>query len=128
MSIDELRSEAFTMTAWQRHRFLVLIAGVIAVSCVMVAVALHLYNTSGAAQVDLSRPGYQDVRSEASRDKVPDSSFPSTGDLDAAAFKQFNEMYDKHAGRVIGVDSFDERALTDESLQIYRDQTVEPEQ
>lgn len=127
MSIDELRSEAFLMTKWQRHRFLVLIAAVILISCSMVVVAMHLYNTSGAAQVDLSRPGYQDVRSEASRDKVPDSTFPSTGDLDAAAFQQFNTMYEKHASRVVGSDSFDAQALSDDSLQIYRDQSVAPE-
>lgn len=122
MSIDELRSEAFHMTRWQRHRFLVLIGGVIVISCVMVAVAMHLYNTSGAAQIDLSRPGYQSVRSEASRDNVPDSSFSSTGELDEAAFRQFNEMYDRHSKRVVGVDSFSPQALSDESLQIYRNQ------
>ncbi|MGB4762834.1 MAG: hypothetical protein WBP12_05780 [Candidatus Saccharimonas sp.] len=123
MSIDELRTEAFLMTKWQRHRFLVLIAVVIGISCIMVAVALYLYNTSGAAQVDLSRPGYQSVRSEASRDNVPDSTFSSTGELDDEAFRQFNEMYDRHAKRVVGVDSFDPQALSDESLQLYRDQT-----
>lgn len=127
MSIDELRSEAFLMTKWQRHRFLVLIAAVIVISCGMVVVAMYLYNTSGAAQIDLSRPGYQDVRSEASRDKVPDSSFPSTGKLDAAAFQQFNDMYSKHTGRVVGSDSFDAPALSDDSLQIYRDQSATPQ-
>lgn len=125
MGIEELRSEAFRMTRWQRHRFLLLVAVVITISCVLVAVAMHLYNTSGAAQVDLSRPGYQSVRSEASRDNVPDSTFPSTGELDEAAFKQFDQMYNRHAGRVVGVDSFDPQALSDESLQLYRDQTIQ---
>lgn len=124
MGIEELRNEAVKMTNWQRHRFLVLIAGVILISCVLVGVAMHLYNTSGAAQVDLSRPGYQSVRSEASRDSVPEDAFPSTGKLDDAAFSKFTKAYDNHAKRVVGVDSFDPEALSDESLQLYQDQTT----
>lgn len=124
MSIDDLRSEAIHMTKWQRHRFLLLIAAVIIISCVLVSISLSLYNSSGAAQVDLSRPGYQSVRSEASRDSTPEDAFPSTGDLDDAAFKQFDTAYDKHAKRVTGVDSFDPEALSDDSLQLYQDSSA----
>ena len=122
MSIDELRNDAVLMTRWQRHRFLLLIAFVIVVSCILVVIAMSLYNSSGAAQVDLSRPGYQSVRSEASRDKGFDNSFRSTGELDAKAFGDFFEMYDSRAKKVTGGDSYDPEALTDESLQLYRDQ------
>lgn len=128
MGIDDLRKEAVLMTRWQRHRFLVLIAAVIALSCVMVAISMHLYNSSGAAQVDLSRPGYQSVRSEASRDSAPEDAFPSTGDLDDAAFKRFSDMYDKYSSRVTDTNSFTPEALSDDSLQLYQDQSATPAQ
>lgn len=115
VSMEELRLDAARMTIWQRHRFLVLIAGVIMLSFVMVVVGMYLYNTSGAAQVDLSRPGYQSVQKEASRDTTDDS-FASTGKLDKDAFDSFDSMYAEHARQVVGVDSFDPKAIDPNTL------------
>ena len=115
VSMEELRSDAARMTVWQRHRFLVLIAGVIMISFVMVIIGMYIYNTSGAAQVDLSRPGYQSVQKEASRDTTDDS-FASTGKLDKDAFDSFDKMYANHARQVVGVDSFDPGAIDPSTL------------
>jgi len=117
-TIDELRLDADSMTVWQRHRFFVLIAGVIILSCIMVVIGMYMYNTSGAAQVDLSRPGYQSVQREASRDNTDDS-FAATGKLDADAFDSFSKMYSDHARQVVGVDSFDPEALSTDTLQLF---------
>lgn len=117
MSIDELRSEATAMTHWERHRFFVLIAGVILVALFLVSTALSIYNNSGAAQLDLSRPGYQDIRDQAKRDTTS-TAFPATGTLDASAFDNFERMYSERAAKVTSVDSFDGNALSEESLQL----------
>ncbi len=110
ISMEELRTDAATMTPWQKHRFFGLIVGVIFVSFLLVCISLSLYNSSGTAQIDLSRPGYQSIQKEASRGQVNDS-FPSTGKLDAKAFDSFDKMYGDHTRRVVGVDSFDPEAL-----------------
>ena len=115
VSMEELRIDAARMTIWQRHRFLVLIGGVILISFVMVIIGMYIYNTSGAAQVDLSRPGYQSVQKEASRDTTDDS-FASTGKLDKEAFDSFDSMYAEHARQVVGVDSFDPNAIDPDTL------------
>lgn len=115
--MEELRSDAEPMTVWQRHSFIILIAIVIVLSCVMVVVGMYVYNTSGAAQVDLSRPGYQSVQREAKRDSADDS-FSASGKLDADAFDSFNEMYSNHARQVVGVDSFDPKALDVAAAQL----------
>ena len=117
MSIDELRRDTAAMTAWERHRFFLLIAGVIAIAMFLVSVALSLYNSSGAAQLDLSRPGYQAVRNQAKRD-TSTASFSSTGELDKAALDQFSKLYGEQSGKVTSVDSFDEAALSQDSLQL----------
>lgn len=117
ISMEELRNDAAAMTAWQKHRFFVLIVGVIAVSFLLVCIALGLYNSSGAAQVDLSRPGYQSIQKEASRGQVNDS-FPTSGKLDAKAFDSFDKMYGNHARRVVGADSFDTEALDTALVQV----------
>lgn len=116
--MEELKVDSESMTMWQRHRFFVLVAGVIVISCVMVVIGMYIYNTSGAAQVDLSRPGYQSVQREASRDSVDDS-FPATGKLDEDAFNSFDSMYSDHARQVVGVDSFDPKALDTNTLQLF---------
>jgi len=113
--MEELRNDAAHMSLGQRHRFLVLIAGVIMLSFIMVIIGMYIYNTSGAAQVDLSRPGYQSVQKEASRDTTDDS-FASTGKLDKEAFDSFDSMYADHARQVIGVDSFDPKAVDPNTL------------
>ena len=117
ISMEELRTDAAAMTAWQKHRFFVLIVGVILLSFVLVCIALSLYNSSGAAQIDLSRPGYQSIQKEASRGQVNDS-FPSTGKLDKNAFDSFDKMYGNHMRRVVGADSFDTQALDAALVQL----------
>lgn len=116
-------SEEEQLTTWQQHRFLVMIGGVIIVAIFLVGVALGLYNTSGAAQVDLSRPDYEAIRSQATKDKN-DESFNATGTLDQAALKSFEDMYDKRATKVVGVDSFDAAALSEDSLQLMSDNSA----
>lgn len=117
ISMEELRTDAATMTPWQKHRFFLLITGVIFVSFLLVCISLSLYNSSGAAQIDLSRPGYQSIQKEASRGQVNDS-FPSSGKLDQQAFDSFEKMYGNHTRRVVGVDSFDTEALDAALVQV----------
>lgn len=121
MSIDELRTDAIAMTNWERHRFFVLIAGVIFIALFLVSVALNLYNNSGAAQLDFSRPGYQDIRNKAKRDTTS-ATFPASGTLDKAAFDQFKKMYSERTAKVTSVDSFDAKALSENSLQLLGSQ------
>lgn len=126
MSIDELKKDAFAMTAWQRHRFLGLVAGVICLALVLVVVALQLYNTSGAAQLDLSRPGYQDVRKRAIHNDNT-MSFSSSGPVDQSTVDQFTKLYDERAKNVLSVDSFDEAALSDDSLRVFNNPDTTPQ-
>ena len=127
--VEELRVEAQHMSRWEQHRFFLLIAGVIFIALFLVSVSLSLYNSSGAAQLDLSRPGYQAVRDQASRDTVT-RSFSASGALNDKALDSFSEMYKEQAGKITSVDSYDEAALSEDSLQLLSpnrntDQSVE---
>lgn len=104
----------------RKFRFASMIVCVIAVACTLTGISLHIYNASGAVQVDLSRPGYQSVRKEATAN-TSDEQFSATGNLDAKAYSQFNAMYDRHAKRTVDAPSFGEEALSDDSLQIFAD-------
>lgn len=101
----------------QQHRFLLLIVGVVLVSLFLVAVALALYASSGAAQLDLSRPGYKSVRQQAVQSDSFNG-FPSTGPINNDTLDQFRKLYDEQSTKATNVDSFGGNAMSDQSLSI----------
>jgi hypothetical protein len=88
-------------------------------------VALSLYNSSGAAQLDLSRPGYKDVRDLAKRDTTS-KSFPTNGVLDKEALDLFSKLYGEQSAKVVSADSFDASAISEESLQLLSENRNDP--
>lgn len=105
------------LTRFARHRFLILIVGTIVISLFLVAVALALYASSGAAQLDLSRPGYTSVREQAVQTDKLDS-FPASGPMNEDTIKQFRALYDKQAQEATNVDSFGGHVMSDQALSI----------
>jgi len=117
-AIDEV-----VLTQWQQHRFLVMIGAAILIAFFLVCVSLGLYNSSGASQVDLSRPEYAGIRTQATQD-TNDEAFDSTGTLDTKAIQSFKDLYNARTAKVVGVDSFDAAALSEESLQLMSSDTT----
>lgn len=115
---DNASVETRVMTSWERHRFFGLVAGVIIVSLFLVSVALSLYHSSGAAQLDLSRPGYTAVRKEAARGESS-VSYPANGTLDEQALADFRRIYNDRLQRVTSTRSFEASAMSDDALQMY---------
>ncbi len=117
MSEDDLNGDSQPLTRWEQHRFMLLVGGTIMIALFLVGVALALYASSGAAQLDLSRPGYQSVRDQAVQTGKFDE-FPSTGQLDREAIGQFRSLFDKQVEQVTGVDSFGGSPMSDQTLSI----------
>ena len=117
MSEEELTSEIHTLNKWQQHRFMLLVGGTILIALFLVGVALGLYASSGAAQLDLSRPGYASVRKQASYSDAFDN-FPATGAIDKNTLDQFRKLYDKQAQKTTSVDSFGDAAVSDQTLSL----------
>ena len=102
---------------WQQNKFLWMVGGSVLIALFLVGVALALYASSGAAQLDLSRPGYQSVRQQAAQNDSFDG-FPASGALDEKAIEQFRKLYDERAKQATDVDSFGGDVLSDKSLSI----------
>lgn len=119
MDSNNLKHEAAAeLSRWQQHRFFTLIFLVIAISMVLVVISMNLYNSSGAAQVDLSLPGYKSIQKRASQDHS-ETTFSASGTLDADAFAAFDKAYDRHIKRLEG-DTYDARPLSEESLLLLQ--------
>lgn len=110
-----------------RNRMLQFISCAIATSIVMVFVSMYLYNTSGASQLDLSRPGYKSVRSRASSGSSDFQSFSETGSVDQSTIDEFKGLYENQTSKIKSYDAFGKDTLNPDLLGIYSDSASTPE-
>lgn len=104
-----------TTNWWSHHRFIVLIIGSIVIAFLFLAISLAMYTSTGTAQLDLSRPGYQSVRDQAKINKEFDS-FSATGPVNDSVLGEFEKSYRKQASQTTSVDAFNGEVLSDEAL------------
>jgi hypothetical protein len=103
---------------WEQHRFILLIAITMITSFFLVVISMALYASSGAAQLDLSRPGYKSVTSQAIDSSASFENYPATGKLDSTAIKDFKTLYDSQAANAKAVDAFSGDPLSPDVLGI----------
>jgi hypothetical protein len=103
--------------AWYRRNIVLFIGGSIVVAFLLVLASMALYATSGAAQLDLSRPGYKSVQDKVDRTDNFES-FPATGSVDGKTLDQFLELYTKQTKPVDDNNAFNPSALDDSALEI----------
>ncbi|MDT4832777.1 hypothetical protein FQZ97_663450 [compost metagenome] len=112
------------VSSWRsQHRFLIMIGGAVIISLFLVGVGLALYSSSGAAQLDLSRPGYATVRSEATKSADKYEGFSATGPIDQAALEQFRKLFEEQSSSATNFDAFANDVLTDSALKINNPST-----
>jgi len=114
---EELIAEARHLNKWQQHKFMVLIGVTILLSIILVSASLWLYNSSGAAQLDLSRPGYQSVRDQVTKSN-DFTGFSSSGSIDKDTLEEFRKLYDEKLKEATAVQSFGGDVMSDEAIGI----------
>ena len=102
----------------RNHQFTSMIVGVIIISLFFVYVALSLYRTSGAIQLDLSRPGYDQARKEVERTKSNFEGFSPEGDINKESLSVFDELYTQKQQEAQSLDAFSGDVLSDEALRL----------
>lgn len=101
----------------ERHRYLILIALTIVISLILVGISLFMYQVSGTAQLDLSRPGYEAPREQAQTTEPTIGDYASSGDIDLKSIEEFKKLFDEQAGSATGVDAFSGDPLSPEALK-----------
>lgn len=117
MNEEELIADARHMTGWEKHRFLMMIGASIVIALLLVTVSMKLYESSGAAQLDLSRPGYEHVTEKAAQSEVF-KGYSAVGEVDEKTIAEFKTMYDARAAKATNVDSFGGDVMSDTALGI----------
>lgn len=86
----------------------------------MTGISLKLYQMSGAIQLDMSRPGYEKVRSQVEKE-ADDKPFDSAGKIDDKAVKDFDGRIDKYQEELKKLGNFDPTIIDDSNLGINDD-------
>ncbi|MCD8561855.1 hypothetical protein LRY29_02220 [Candidatus Saccharibacteria bacterium] len=102
-------------TFWGEHRLILLLIGTILIATVLTTVSVVIYNTSGAAQLDLSRPGYLSVSDQVEHDTTV-GDYSASGPINAETIREFIKLYDEQAEKAKGVDAFNGDPLNPELL------------
>ena len=113
--MSEIVDEVFSRS---KYRFLFMIFSSVIIAGGLVAISMAIYGSSGAAQLDLSRPGYKDVRSQA--DKSSDSflDFAETGIMSQKVIDEFNKKFDAEYKKLKSFDAFGGDPLNPSALGI----------
>lgn len=104
------------LSFWDRHRITLLLIISVAIALVMTTISVVIYNSSGAAQLDLSRPGYRSVSDQAGKADDIDT-YSSNGPINKQTINEFMKLYDAQADKAKAVDAFNGDPLNPEVLE-----------
>lgn len=123
--VEEAQHEAHHLGPWEQHRFLLMVGISIVIALMLVAVSMKLYASSGAAQLDLSRPAYEHVTAKAEQSEVF-KGFSAAGEVNEKTIKEFQDMYNARAAKATNIDSFGGDVMSDAALAIDAPAPVAP--
>jgi len=115
MNESEPVVEPIAPKPWYRKELVLFIATSLVIALALVLVSMALYASSGAAQLDLSRPGYKSVQSELDQSDNFEG-FPATGAVNKDTLDKFQQLYDKQTKLVTDTDVFSPSVLDDSAL------------
>lgn len=116
MPDEHIQEQGSPQGFWAHHRLILLLVGTISIALVLTCVSVVIYTTSGAAQLDLSRPGYRSVSDQVVTEDTIDT-YSASGAINEQAIKEFIELYDEQAEKGKAVDAFNGDPLNPEVLE-----------
>ena len=102
-------------TFWGNHRLSLLLILTVIIAVFLTVFSMVIYSQSGAAQLDLSRPGYKSVSNQVQIDDTT-SVFQASGPVDKSVIEEFTKMYDEQSRKANSVDAFNGDPLNPEVL------------
>lgn len=104
------------LSFWDRHRLSLLLIITVAIALTLTIVSVVMYNSSGAAQLDLSRPGYRSVSDKVDKTDNIDT-YSATGPVNKLTIEEFMKLYDIQADKAKAIDAFNGDPLNPEVLE-----------
>lgn len=111
-----VKLDASQLSFWERHRLSLLLVTTVVIAILMTTISVIIYNSSGAAQLDLSRPGYRSVSDQVETTQQIDS-FNANGPVSTEVIEDFIELYDAQAEKATAIDAFNGDPLNPDVLE-----------
>ena len=118
---EEKTSQVDESNFFVKHRFGIFISVSMVFTTILVSVSMFLYNSSGAAQLDLSRPGYVSVSSQVTTDGDDYQSYSTNGSLNQTTIDDFLSTYEEQAQKAKDADAFSDDPLNPSDLDLVLD-------
>jgi hypothetical protein len=99
------------------YRFAIMIAGAVILTIILTSISITIYISSGAINIDLSRPGYESVREETTIEES-EPPFDATGPIDKTVADDLNRRLEKIQAHLLEMNSFSGETLSDEALDL----------
>lgn len=112
--VTEFSSEGLSF--WDKHRLSLLLIITVIIAIIMTSISVVIYNNSGAAQLDLSRPGYRSVSDKVDENDSIDT-YSAVGTVNKDSIEEFMKLYDAQAAKAKAVDAFNGDPLNPEVLE-----------
>lgn len=114
-SLIPIKQPSTEPSFWDRHRLSLLLILTVLIAIVMTVISVVIYNSTGASQLDLSRPGYRSVSGEVETvDKI--DTYSASGPVNKDTIDKFMNLYDEQANKAKAVDAFNGDPLNPETL------------
>jgi len=99
----------------KNYRFALMVTLAVVVAVVLSGASLVLYVASGAINIDLSRPGYEENRKDTAYEE-DESPFSSSGPITTETIEDFTKRLQKLQSELHGMNNFSADAMSDEAL------------
>ncbi len=100
------------------HTILVGISLAVLVTIVLTLVSMVIYVKSDVSRLDISRPGYEKLRSSVVKAEDDKLKFEATGELGSAALRDFQTLFTGKRNMLGGAGRFDSDVLDDAQLKL----------
>ena len=102
-----------------QHKLPTMVVSVIVVSIVLVGISMHLYYSSDAFRVDLSRPDYVPYRAQIDNSNNHNRDmFEAQGEVTGKVLNDFLQKYKQEEKKADGARAFASDVLSDDQLGI----------
>jgi hypothetical protein len=100
-----------------RYQFAAMITAAVLLTAILTTISIWVYVSSGAINIDLSRPGYEKIRADTLAE-TPETQFLATGPIDKTAVDDFNARLETLQTELGSMNNFSNDVMSDEALGI----------
>lgn len=100
-----------------RFKLAITLTVAIVIALLLTFISVSMYIKSGVASLDLSRPGYEQVRDQI-RPSTDNKSFSPNGPVNKAALDEFSKLYQAEIKQLSGGNNFSDKSLSDNQLRL----------